>query len=303
MLLKRLKKVLKNPGIALNYILVQRIARLIPDKALLKMRYRIMMGKSLNLKKPQTYNEKLQWLKLYDRKSEYTQMVDKYEVRKYISETIGEEYLIPLLGVYDSFDEINFNFLPNQFVLKPNHTSGDIFICRDKSKINYLELENRVEKWMKRDFYWLSREWQYKNIKPRIICEQYMVDESGVELKDYKFFCFDGKPKAMFVATDRWIDTRFDFYDMEFNHLPFTQHYKNATKKILRPKGFDKMVELAIQLSKDISHVRVDFYDINGKIYFGELTFTHFSGFEKFDPEEWDFIFGSWIKLPNKNRS
>ncbi|MED4375452.1 ATP-grasp fold amidoligase family protein [Schinkia azotoformans] len=300
-MIDKVKKLLKNPKLIILYALSLKVSRIIPDLLYIKTEFRLAMGKKLDLKNPKSYNEKLQWLKLYDRKPEYTQMVDKYEVRKFISKSIGEEYLIPLLGVYDSFDEIDFDALPNQFVLKPNHTSGNVFICRDKSKINYEDLKKTINKWLNRRYYWVHREWPYKNIRPRIICEKYMVDESGVELKDYKFFCFNGEPKSLFVATDRGIDTRFDFFDLEFNHLPFMQHYKNGTKKINRPPGFDEMIRLSSKLSKGIPHVRVDFYDINGRIYFGELTFYHFSGYEKFEPEKYDRVFGDWLQLPQGN--
>lgn len=269
------------------------------DEKFLKKKYKLVFHKELNLDNPQTFNEKLQWLKLYDRKPSYTTLVDKFAVRKYIANIIGEEYLIPLLGVWDCYEDINFDALPNQFVLKPTHTSGDVFVCRDKRMIDYGSLRREVNRWLKRRYYWVHREWPYKNVNPRIIAEKYMVDESGVELKDYKFFCFYGEPKMMFVATDRGVDTRFDFYDMKFNHLSFIQHYKNSTKKINKPVGFDKMILLAKILSKGIPHVRVDFYDINGETYFGELTFYHFSGFERFEPEEWDYKLGKWIKLPD----
>lgn len=272
----------------------------VPSKIYIKIQYRNYTGKRLDLRNPQTFNEKLQWLKLYDRNPLYTNLVDKYKVREFISQTIGEEYLIPLLGVWDKFDEIDFGELPNKFVLKPNHTSGDVFICKDKTKVNFDELRTKVNAWLEREYYWEHREWPYKNIKPRIFAEKYMVDESGVELKDYKFFCFNGEPKALYVATDRGIDTRFNFYDMQFNQLPFMQHYKNSTKKINKPQGFDEMVILATTLSTGIPHVRVDFYDVNGKIYFGELTFYHLSGLEKFEPDEWDYKLGSWLELPDK---
>lgn len=268
------------------------------DERALCILYRLKMCKRLKLNPPVTFNEKLQWLKLYDRNPLYTKLSDKFEVRKYISETIGDNYLIPLLGVWDNFDEINFETLPNQFVLKCTHDSGSIVICKDKKRFDYEKAKKKINKSLKRNYYYIGREWPYKNIKPRIICEEYMVDESGVELKDYKFFCFNGEPEAMFVATDRGIDTRFDFYDMQFNHIPFMQHYKNATKEINKPAGFDEMVKLSKVLSKEIPHVRVDFYDIYGKIYFGELTFFHFSGFQRFEPERYDEIFGSWIRLP-----
>ncbi len=296
-MLKKIIKVFKNPKLAIVYMINLKIFNIIPDERYLKINYKLHMGKKLDLNSPQTFNEKLQWLKLRDRNPLYTNLVDKYEVRKYISKTIGEEYLIPLIGVWDKFEDIDFSKLPNKFVLKCNHDSGGLIICKDKNKLDIEEVKKKINKSLKRNYYYAWREWPYKNVKPRIICEKYMVDESGIELKDYKFFCFNGKPKALFVATDRGIDTRFDFYDMEFNHLPFMQHYKNGVKKIVKPKGFDKMVKLASKLSKDIPHVRVDFYDINGKVYFGELTFYHFSGFERFEPKEYDEIFGDWINL------
>jgi glycosyltransferase involved in cell wall biosynthesis len=256
------------------------------------------MGKRLKLNPPVTYNEKLQWLKLYDRAPRYTQMVDKYEVRKYIADKIGEEYLIPLLGVWDRFDDIDFDKLPDQFVLKCTHDSGSVFICKEKNDCNIKAAKKKISKSLKKNYYHHYREWPYKNIKPRVIAEQFMVDESGIELKDYKFFCFDGVPKMLFIASDRPHDTRFDFYDIEFNHLPFEQGHPWATKQINKPEDFNEMLEIAAELSQNIPHVRVDLYDINGKIYFGELTFTHYSGSVPFRPEVWDTKIGNWLKLP-----
>ncbi|MHA1755236.1 MAG: ATP-grasp fold amidoligase family protein [Promethearchaeota archaeon] len=297
-MIEKLIKLIRNPKNILLHVLNFKIFRIIPDEIFLRIKYRLKIGNKLNLDNPKTFNEKLQWLKLNDRKPKYIDLVDKYKVREYITNKIGNKYLIPLLGVYNNFEEIDFDTLPNQFVLKPNHTSGNIYICKDKKSINKKDLKRRINTWLNREYYWVHREWPYKNIKPKIICEKYMVDESGVELKDYKFFCFYGEPKALFVATDRGIDTRFDFYDLNFSHLPFTQHYKNGVKKIVKPSGFNEMIQLSKILSKDIPHVRVDFYDIYGRIYFGELTFYHFSGFEKFEPVEYDEIFGSWLELP-----
>lgn len=294
----KLLNIIKRPRLFLLYIMKFRVFRLVPDALYLKLKYRLAMGKKLDLVNPKSFNEKLQWLKLYDRNQHYTRLVDKYEVREYISKTIGDEYLIPLLGVYDSFDEINFDNLPNQFVLKCTHDSGGLIICKDKSNFDKKAAEKRINKYLRTNYYWSKREWPYKNISPKIICEKFMVDKSESELKDYKFFCFNGEPKAMFVASDRGVDTRFDFFDLDFNHLPFEQHYKNAKKKINRPINFEKMIKLAKVLSKEIPHVRIDFYDVNGKIFFGELTFYHFSGFEKFEPDKYDEVFGSWISLP-----
>lgn len=268
------------------------------DETYLKIAYWCKMDKRLDLKHPTTYNEKLQWLKLNDRNPEYASLVDKYEVRKFIEKTIGEDYLIPLLGIWDSIDEIDFDKLPNQFVLKCTHDSGGLVICRDKEKLDIEKAKKKLKKSLRHNYYWGQREWIYKSIKPRIIAEKYMVDESKKELKDYKFFCFDGAVKAMFIATDRGIDTRFDFFDLEFNHMPFMQHYPNSNKPIRKPKGFEKMIGLAKVLSEGFPHVRVDFYDINGEVYFGEMTFFHFSGWEKFEPEKYDQLFGSWLELP-----
>ena len=261
------------------------------------------MSNKLNLKEPQTFNEKIQWLKLYDRKPEYSNMVDKYEVRKYITEKIGEEYLIPLVGVYEKFEDINFEKLPDQFVLKPNHTSGNVFICTDKSNINYNKLKKEVNAWLKRRYYWVHREWQYKDVKPKIICEKYLKDDSLDGLKDYKFMCFNGEVKCSFICSNRNSQKglNIDFYDMDWNLLPFQRHYPRSGILIPKPKNFDKMVEISERLSRNIPFVRVDFYETNGQLYFGELTFHPGSGYEEFTPESYDYLLGSWIKLPSKN--
>ena len=281
-----------------------RIAKLFPDELYLKLLFRLRMGYKLNLDNPQTFCEKLQWLKLHNRKPEYTQMDDKYDAKRYVADIIGEEYIIPTIGVWDRVEDIDFDKLPNQFVLKCTHDSGGIVICKDKSQLDIAATKKLLRRGLKKNYYWQNREWPYKNITPRIICEQYMVDESGYELKDYKWFCFDGVAKALFIATDRGVkgeETKFDFYDTEFNHLPFTNGHPNASKEIKKPAGFEQMKQLASQLSKGQPHLRVDFYDINGKIYFGELTFYHWSGTMPFDPMEWDYTFGSWINLGRFN--
>jgi len=305
MLLTKIRKAITHPDLVLLVLMNKKvIGRLFSDKAFIKLKYRLTMNKKLNLENPQTYNEKLQWQKLYDRRPEYTMMVDKYAVRQYIAEQLGEEYLIPLLGVWDNPDEIDFDALPEQFVLKCNHNSGvGMEICKDKSKLNIESVKKELRKGLKENYYLTGREWPYKNVKRRIIAEQFMVDESGVELKDYKFFCFDGDVKALFIATDRPHDTKFDFYDIEFNHLPFTNGHPNADRELQKPKGFDQMIEFAKKLSKGIPQVRIDFYDINGHVYFGEMTFFHWSGFVPFEPEEWDYKFGSWIDLEKENNN
>lgn len=300
-MLNKVKKVIKDPKIILLYFLNSRLLRFIPDGLFLKIKFRLIMDKKLDLKNPKTFNEKMQWLKLYDRKPEYTQMVDKYEVRKYIGEVIGKEYLIPLLGVYDNFEAIEFDKLPNKFVLKPNHTSGNVFICKDKSKIDYKKLKKEVNRWLKREYYWLHREWPYKNIKPRIICEKYMVDESGTELKDYKFMCFNGQVKCIFVCTNRTSPTglNIDIYDVAWNLMPFGRPNQPGTGvKIPKPKNFDKMIKYAEKLAENIPFIRVDFYETDGQLFFGELTFYPGAGFEEFSPEFYDSILGGWITLP-----
>jgi len=276
------------------------------DKKFLIKKYKLKFNKKLNLNNPQTFNEKLQWLKLYDRNPLYTTLVDKYAVRQYIADTIGEEYLIPLIGgPWKSFDEIDFKALPNQFVLKCTHDSGGIIICKDKNKFDIKEAKLKLSRRLSRNYYYHCREWPYKNVPPQIIAEKYMVDESGTELKDYKFFCFKGVPKAMYIVSDtasELEETKIDFFDMDFNHLPFTHRYPNAKTPPQCPLSFEKMKKLAAELSNGLTHVRVDFYDINGKVYFGELTFFDYGGMVQFEPEEWDYIFGSWIELPIKGR-
>lgn len=272
------------------------------DALYLKLLYKNRMKKKLDLTNPKTYNEKLQWLKLYNRKPEYTVMVDKYAVKGYVEKIIGKEYIIPTLGVWEHFDDVDFDKLPDQFVLKCTHDSGGLVICKDKESLNKEKAKKQIEHCLKRRYFLNTREWPYKDVKPQIIAEKYMVDESGYELKDYKFFTFDGKVKAMFIATDRGSEseTCFDFYDCNFEYLPFKNGHPNAKKKIIKPENFDKMIELAEKLGKDIPHARIDFYNINGKIYFGEITFFHWSGLKPFEPEEWDYKFGSWIQLPKR---
>ena len=294
----KITKYIKHPSNIVVFLQRRCNFPVLPDKAYLKIKYKLAMGKSLDLDNPRTFNEKLQWLKLYDRRPEYTRMVDKYEAKKYVAEKIGEEYIIPTLGVWDRFDDIDFDSLPDQFVLKCTHDSGGLVIVKDKSKLDRAAAKKKIEKSLKKNYYYSGREWPYKNVKPRILAEQYMVDESGTELKDYKFFAFDGTPKALFIATNRGIDTRFDFFDMDFNHLPILNGHANADKEIHKPAGFEEMKVLTAKLSAGIPQLRVDFYDINGRVYFGEMTFFHMSGMTPFEPETWDEVFGEWIQLP-----
>lgn len=274
------------------------------DEIYLNRIYKHKFGKKMDFNNPVTYNQKLQWMKVHYYNPLYTQLADKYAVREYIADKIGEEYLIPLIGVYKNFDDIDFDALPEQFVMKCTHDSGGLVICTDKSKLNIKKAKAKINRCLKRNYYPNSREWVYRDIEPQIIIEKYMVDESGYELKDYKFFCFDGKAKVMFMASDRGADdeTKFDFFDMEFNHLDFTNGHPNSDKKLKKPDKFEEMIKLAEKISEGFPHERVDLYNINGKLYFGEITFFHWSGLKPFKPEKWDKIFGDWFKLPEGNR-
>lgn len=249
---------------------------------------------------PKSFSEKLQWLKLYNRRPQYTMMVDKVKVKEYVASTIGEEYIIPTLGIWNGPDDIDFDKLPSRFVLKCNHNSGmGMYICKDKSKMDIKEVKAGLRKGIKQNYYVANREWPYKNVERRVFAEQYMEDEYG-ELRDYKLFCFDGEVKALFIATDRSKGdhaTRFDFFDKDFRHLAFTNGHPNADVIPDKPKMFEKMKELAATLSKGIPHVRIDFYEVGDQVFFGEMTFFHWSGMMPFDPEEWDYKFGSWLKL------
>ena len=270
------------------------------DSEYLKKIFVVRCGYELDLTSPRSYNEKLQWLKLHDRNPEYSKMVNKYEVKEYVADKIGENYIIPTLGVWDNFDDIDFNSLPDQFVLKCTHDSGGLVICKDKSTLNKTRAKKKINKSLKRDYYLTGREWPYKNVKPRIIAEEYMEDEKTAELRDYKFFCFDGEVKALFIATERQKpgeEVKFDFFDENFNHLPIRQGHPNAKVPPKKPEKFEEMKVLAAKLSEGIPHVRVDFYEVNGKIYFGEMTFFHFSGMMPFEPREWDNVFGGWVNI------
>lgn len=270
------------------------------DEDFLKRRFKAKLGYDLDLDDPKTFNAKLQWLKLHDRNPNYTQMVDKYEVRKFISERIGSEFLVPLLGVWDKFEDIEFSELPRQFVLKCTHDSGGLVICKDKPTFDKKAAQKKINARLKRNYFYHGREWPYKDIKPRIIAEKYMEDESGGELKDYKFLCFNGEVKCLFVCLNRNTKAglNVDFYDIDWTPMPFERHYKSSGTIIPKPKSFDKMMEFAHKLSYGIPFVRIDFYDVDGHLYMGEMTFYPGSGCEEFDPEEWDYTLGGWLHLP-----
>lgn len=273
----------------------------LPDEKFLKKAFKIHMNQELDLDDPKTINEKIQWLKLYNRKPEYTMMVDKYKVRNYVAETIGEEYLIPLLGVWDSPEEIDFDALPDQFVLKCNHNSGlGMCICKDKSKLDIPKVKAELRKGLKQDYYLSGREWPYKNVPRKIICEKFMSDGTGEDLKDYKFYCFNGKVKMVGIYSDRNrpCPTKADYFDENFQWLDLTWGYPHAEVKLEKPEEFQKMIEIAEKFAKTLPMIRVDLYLCGKRIYFGELTFFDGSGFDHIEPMEWDYKLGEYCVLP-----
>lgn len=291
-------KLIKKPRLIISFVAV-RLVKILPDDLYLKMYFYGQLGYRLNLKNPKTYNEKLQWLKLYDKHPEYTKMVDKVDAKDYVASIVGHKYVIPTLGVWNNVDDINWDSLPKQFVVKSTNDSGGVVVCKDKSLLDIQKAKDKLRFTGGRDYAETSKEYPYKNVPHRYIAEEYIEDESGFELKDYKIFCFDGEPKFLFVATGRQQnDTRFDFYDLNFNHLPVLNGHENAEIWPSKPQNFDEMLDVARKLSKNIPHVRVDLYNVNGKIYFGELTFFHWSGIVPFEPFDWDYKFGEYLNLP-----
>ena len=302
--MRPLHQLIRDPKAILLGIM-RHTASLWPDKLYLKIVYPLHMGKSLNLNNPRTFTEKLNWLKVNLRNENYSQLVDKYEVKQFVRERLGgNEHVIKNLGVWNSFDEIDFDSLPNQFVLKTTNGGGNtsVVICKDKKKLNIEECRKKLTLKSGKIFLW-SREYPYYNVVPRIIAEEFIETEDD-ELSDYKIFCFNGEPKFLFVGTERQkkgTEVKFDFFDTEFNHLPIRNGHENSSHQILRPKNFEEMLEIAKKLSAGFPQVRVDFYNVNGKIYFGEMTFFHFAGFVPFEPEEWDYKFGDMLNLDISN--
>ena len=278
--------------------------RYISDEKYLKKAFYANLGRELNLDAPKTFNEKLQWLKLYDRKPEYTQMVDKYAVKRYIATHIGEEYVIPTLGVWDRFEDIDFATLPNQFVLKCTHDSGGIVICRDKSTFDIDVARKTIKRSLKTNYYLKGREWPYKDVKPRIIAEKYMEDTTqGEGLTDYKFYCFDGEPKLLYTSKglEDHSTASISFLNMDWTFAPFGRtDYKPFSTLPKKPENYEEMIRIAKELSAGFSFLRVDLYEVEKKVYFSELTFSPCSGYMPFTHEEWNEILGSWITLPER---
>lgn len=295
----KVRKYIHNPCKIVNYLGARGRLKFLPDKLYLKLKYYAAFEKKLDLQNPKTFNEKLQWLKLYDRRPIYTQMVDKYEVRRYVAATVGERYLIPLLGVWDKFEDIDFSRLPDEFVLKCTHDSGGLVICKDRNSLDIEAARKKIKRCLNRNYFYHGREWPYKNVKPRIIGEKYLVDESGSELKDYKIFNFEGKAKMIQVDYNRFSEHKRNLYTAEWQYIDAAIQYPTHPEIVIdKPRTLATMLELASKLSEGYPHVRTDFYSIKDKVFFGEITFYPESGFGQFTPEAFGRGMGDWINLP-----
>ena len=296
-----LQKIAENPYKLINILDKCGLSKFIPDKEYLKIKYRACIGKKLDLLTPKTFNEKLQWLKLYDRKPIYSTLVDKYAVKEYVASIIGEEYIIPTLGVWDSFDDIDFSSLPNQFVLKCTHDSGGLIICKNKNNFDIKSAKKRINKCLRRNYFWYGREWPYKNVKPQIIAEQYLDSIDTEQLRDYKYFCFNGKPQFLYVSEglDNHKTASISFFDLKGRQLRFRRNDYKPIDGFVMPPKFDKMESLVRKLATSVSSpfIRVDMYNVNGSIFFSELTFYPCSGMIPFAPEEADYELGKLLDI------
>ena len=293
------------------------LVKLIPDKAFLRLHYLISCKKMLNLRHPTGFNEKLQWLKLNDRKPVYTQMVDKIEAKKLVAGKLGDDFIIPTLGVWDRVDEIDFDSLPDRFVIKCSHDSGGLVICRDKSRFDRESAKRKINESLNRNYYWLGREWPYRNVKPRILAEQFMSEvdlskgfegSSTVELglTDYKFYCFNGEPRFLYVSKglEDHSTALMSFVSMDWELTEFQRSdFASFGSLPEKPATFEQMKSIAGVLSEGIPFVRVDLYEIAGRVYFSEMSFTPSSGFALFSPGKWEDIIGDWIDIDDYDHS
>lgn len=294
------KKLIPNQNLRLKLL---KIMDFIPDKTAVTLQYRIATGRKLNLKSPSRFTEKLQWYKLYYRDPLITQCSDKYAVREYVKSKGCENILVPLYGVYERAGEIDFNILPDKFVMKTTNGSHTVLLCDDKACLDIKSTISTLNKWLNDWKGKVGREWGYYNIQPKIICEKYLDKDKNNDIIDYKFFCFNGEPHYLYVITERFLDggAKLGVFDLEFNQLPYKRvDIPKLSKKIEKPANFDEMIKIAKRLSEDFPHVRVDLYNIDGEIYFGELTFYNGSGYKGYEPDEFDYLVGRKFVLPNK---
>lgn len=294
-MLKEIIKATKNPRLLLSWIL-SKISPLLSDKSYIKIQYWLKNKYWLNFDAPKTFNEKLNWLKLNDRNPQYSLLADKYEVKKIVADKIGAEYVVPCYGVWDKFEDIDFDSLPEAFVLKANHDSSGATICKDKSKIDKQLLSQKFKKLLSRNYFWHLREWPYKNIKPRIIAEKLLEDSSGGRLRDYKFWCFNGEPLYMY-CTVKGGDVYENFFDMNFNPVDVSHGFRRLDPEPTKPHNFELMKQLAAQLSSGIPFVRIDFFEVNEEVYFGEYTFYDWGGMKAFKSFEHELELGKYIKI------
>lgn len=284
----------------------RKMLKLLPDKLFLQLFFIKNMKKRIKFKSPKTFNEKIQWMKVYDRKPLYNKLADKYEVREFVANVLGEEYLIPIYGVYNDFAQIDFDALPSQFVIKCTHDSGSVVVCRDKAKFNVAEAKEKIDKGMKRNAYDYAREWQYKDIEPRIIVEKFLEQDNGESIIDYKYFCFNGEPKFFYVSQglENHATAQISFYNLDGKKMPFRRSDYKPFEEDKRPKRGEEMIEIARKSAKAIPSpfVRVDLYEINGKIYFSEFTLHPCSGVMPFYPKEWDLKVGDMLELTKNTK-
>ncbi len=296
----KLVKAFHNPNRAIQW-LFSKCSKLWPAKIYLSILYKLRTGKKINWKQPQGFNEKLNWLKLYHRRDLYTQLADKYAVKAYVKQLIGEEYVVPTYGCYQRVEDINFDLLPDTFVLKATHDSSGAIVCTDKRQLDVEALRRKYNNILRRNYYWQGREWPYKNIQPRLIVDAYLNDETGATLRDYKFMCFNGEPKMMYCTVkDKYIYE--NFYDMDFRPMSISHGYDRHQPEFEKPAAFEKMKELARILSAGIPFVRVDFFYVQGHIYFGEYTFYDWAGMKPFTDKQWEQTLGEWLQLPEKDK-
>lgn len=295
----KIKRYIKDPLWAFGSDVIHKYPNILSDKLYIETLWRMIMGYKLDLKNPKTYNEKLQWLKLYDHNPLYTTLVDKLRVKDYVKNKLGNDFIVPTLCVYKSVDDIDIEKLPERFVLKCNHDSGSVYICKDKSKFDINEVKAKIKKHLSHNFYWDAREWAYKKVKPYAFAECYLEDDNLDDLVTYKFLCFNSEPKLVY-STIKTDDIWENYYDLDFNILPIHRKWSNSKVQLMKPSRFDDMIKVARNLSEGIPHVRIDLYEVKGQIYLSEFTFYDWGGLIDFTDNKWNLQLGEWINLPNK---